>query len=456
MYIEHDLPDAVREPAARIAVSPSTPAGRAPIVVVGGGAAGLELVTRLARDRKTLGREVVLVDRGLAHIWKPRLHEIATAMQSQSSAENSFVGHATDHHYRFEPGVLLDVDPAANQIVLDELVTADGAEVLPRRRIAYSTLVLALGSEENDFGTPGARAHCLFLNTPEQAGRIRDALLAGAFRVARGRRSSLSIVVVGGGATGVELAAEIKHAIDAFRVHEPELDAGAIRLTIVEASNRLLGPNPPEVSEYAAASLRARDVDLVLGERVIRVDADGLQLGSGRRLDTQLCIWTAGIRGPRAFEEMPALPRTRASRVEVDGWLRCRGLPNVYAIGDCAEWIDPALGRAAPYTAQVASAQAKYLAQALRSQAIGKPVRPFSFESAGAIVSLADRGAAGNLTSRFGRRSREHLVQGFSAQLLYSLLYRRHEFAILGWRRAFARVLTDWLGRAWQPDIKLH
>jgi len=427
-----------------------------PIVVVGGGAAGLELVVQLARHRKAVGWEVVLVDRAFSHFWKPRLHEVATAMQSEAAAESSFIGHARDHGYRFEPGVLLDLDPERHEIVLDDLVTSEGAVVLPSRRIAYSTLVLALGSEENDFGTPGAREHCLFLNTPEQASAIRTALLAGALKVARGEQQALSIAVIGGGATGVELAAEIKHAVDAFREHEPGLDASRIGLVVIEASERLLSANPEEVSDYATASLRRRGVELVLGEHVTSVDAEGIMLGSGRRLDAELRIWTAGIRGPRIFQHMPALALTRSGRVRVDALLRCADLPDIYAIGDCAEWTDPATGRPAPYTAQIASAQARYLGDALQRRQAGRPVAPFRFKSAGAVVSLADRGATGNLTTRFGRRSQEHLIQGLSARLLYALLYRRHELAILGWRRSLARWLADWLERSYQPTIKLH
>jgi NADH dehydrogenase len=427
-------------------------------LVVGGGAAGLELVTRLSRDarRHSGSAGVVLVDRALAHIWKPRLHEIATAMQSAAATESSFLGHASTHGYRFEIGELQQVDPVGHTVTLAPLRGPQGESVLPARTIGYGRLVLALGSEENDFGTPGAREHCLFLNTPEQAVRIRDALLMGAFRVARGEQESLTAVIVGGGATGVELCAEIHHAIDALWVHEPALDRSRVRLILVEASDRLLSANPPEVSAYAAQALTARGVEFVLGDRVASVDGAGVHLKGGRRIDAQLRIWTAGIRGPRVLEQMPGLPRTRSGRLQVDAGLRCGGLPDVYAIGDCAEWIDPVDGRPAPYTAQVASAQARYLAGALKAAASGREAPPFRFQSAGAIVSLGDRGAAGNLTTRFGRHSRDQYVQGLSAQLVYAALYRRHDLAIHGWRGGLARWLADWLGRSYQPELKLH
>ena len=463
MFTEPSFPpdDSVRPAASVTFAEPAARPRAGPTVVVGGGAAGLELVTRLSRHaRKECGKDdppsVVLVDRALGHIWKPRLHEIATAMQSPVAAESSFLGHASTHGYRFEIGELQQVDPIGHTVTLAPLLGPEGEGVLPERTISYGRLVLALGSEENDFGTPGAREHCLFLNSTDQAVRIRDALLVGAFRVARGQQDRLSVVVIGGGATGVELSAEIHHAIDALWVHEPALDRSRVQLTVVEAADRLLSANPPEVSAYAAHALQARRVEVIVGDRVASIDARGVQLQGGRRIDAHLRIWTAGIRGPRVLERMPSLQRTRSGRLQVDAKLRCTGVPDIYAIGDCAEWTDPADGRAAPYTAQIASAQARYLAAALKTLATGREVPPFRFESAGAIVSLGDRGAAGNLTTRFGRHSRDHYVQGLSARLVYAALYRRHELAIHGWRGALARLLSDWLDRTYQPELKLH
>jgi len=286
--------------------------------------------------------------------------------------------------------------------------------------------------------------------------QIREALLARAFRVARGEQASLSIVVIGGGATGVELAAEIRDAMDALWEHEPGLDRDRVQLTVVEGAERLLSANPPEVSAYAQASLSSRGVGLALSERVSAVDESGVLLASGRRIDAELKIWTAGIRGPRVFDACPALPRSRSGRVRVDARLQCEGLPGVYAIGDCAEWIDPGTERPAPYTAQVASAQARYLAAAWQSSAAGRHAPAFRFRSAGAVVSLGDRGAAGNLTTRFGRHSRDQFVQGLSAKWVYGTLYRRHELTIHGWRGALARLLSDRLARSYQPVLKLH
>lgn len=440
-----------------------TPPGQClPTVVVGGGAGGLELVTRLCRRLRGPGAGpgaaapagVVLVDHSLGHLWKPRLHEIATAMQSPVAAESSYLSHAQVHGYRFELGSLQAIDLEQRSLVLRALTAADGQVVLPARSIPYGRLVLALGSEENDFGTPGAKAHCLFLNTTQQAVKIRDALLVAALRLAHGQQQTLSVLIVGGGATGVELAAELRHAIDELQLYAQGLRPQQITLTVVEAADRLLSANPVPLSDYAASVLRRQNVQLVLGEQVKGVDASGVVLGNGQRIEAQLKIWTAGIQGPRVLAAIPGLPLSPSGRVRVDARLRCTGLPDVYALGDCAEWTDPATGKPAPYTAQVAAAQARYLAKALAGQA--PDAAPFHFQSGGAIVSLAEHGATGNLTTRFGRDSREHFIQGASARWLYALLYRRHEVAIHGWGRALARLAAQWLAQSYQPTVKLH
>lgn len=437
----------------RVEMNSSPDFRREPDVVVGGGAGGLELVTRMSRRANS---RLVLVDRSLGHVWKPRLHEIATAMQNQATAESSFLGHSLHHGYRFELGALQAIDPAAHRISLAELAGPDGGQLLPERQISYRRLVLALGSEENDFGTPGVRERCLFLNTPDQAMEIRARLLAAAFRLARAQQDSLSIVIIGGGATGVELAAEIGGALDALWVHEPALERARVKITVVEASDRLLNANPKEVSEYATDTLKRRGIALALSERVASVDAQGVELASGRRIEAELVVWAAGIRGPALLERMPDLPLSRSGRVQVDATLQCEGVPGVYAFGDCAEWTDPESGRAAPFTAQVAAAQATYLARMFRRIDAGREARPFSFRSAGAFVSLGDGFAAGNLTTRFGRHSRDRFIQGLSARLVYAALYRHHELTVHGWRAAGARWLVDRISRVYEPALKLH
>jgi len=400
---------------------------------------------------------LVLVDQELGHVWKPRLHEIATAVHDVVSAETSFLSHSLAHGYHFELGKLEALDLAGSSITLAPVSGPDGKPVLPRREISYGRLVLALGSDANDFGTPGVREHCHFLNSTADAERIRQRLLALLMRVARGVQDDVSIAIVGGGATGIELAAEIYHSLDSVRTLEPQIRPEQMNLTVLEAGQRVLGASPPEQSEYATGTLLARGIRLMTGSRVRRADAAGLHLDDGQTVAADLVVWAAGVRGPALLSSLLGLPLSSTGRVLVDGHLQCVHCPGVFALGDCAQWTDPRTGQPAPYTAQVASAQARYLAALLaRGNPGGPNIPPFRFASKGSVVSLGEDGAVGNLTTRFGQDSKGALIQGLSAKWVYGLLLRRHEVAVHGWGRAAARLLVEKLQRTYQPRIKLH
>lgn len=218
-----------------------------PTVIVGGGTAGLELVTALAKKLRTTAAKspLVLVDKELGHVWKPRLHEIATATQDVVSAESSFLSHSKTHGYQFELGRLDSIDFLKGAISLAPLLGPDGQTVLPRRDLHYGRLVLALGSDSNDFGIPGVREFCHFLNSTAQAEGIRQRLLPLFLRVTRGLQPSMSVIIVGGGATGIELAAEIYHSMDRMRTFGPPIQPEQMRMTVIEAGQRVLSSSPP-------------------------------------------------------------------------------------------------------------------------------------------------------------------------------------------------------------------
>jgi NADH:ubiquinone reductase (H+-translocating) len=250
--------------------------------------------------------------------------------------------------------------------------------------------------------------------------------------------------------------AELHRSVEALQGMEPGMSLAKVHFTLIEAADRLLSGNPAELSQYATDFLETRDCRLMLGKRVREVDDKGVHLASGEFVEADLKIWTAGVRGPRVLKDAAGLSIAASGRVKVDEWLQCEGVPSVYALGDCAEWVNPRTGRPAPYTAQVASAQARYLARALDPSYLGRKVLPFEFVSKGSVVSLGPQEAAGTLTTRFGQQSKDHYVQGISAHWLYGSLYRRHELTTLGWRRAFARFLVDHLEKTYSPAIKLH
>ncbi len=301
----------VREPAPEAlvrqtepTVSPQTAVAAAAalahqIVIVGGGAGGLVLATRLGNRLGRRGRALVtLVDCALTHIWKPLLHEVAAGTLAAESDGLDYFAHARRHHFAFEPGRMCGLDRARREIVLDPVADPGGAESGPRRRLGYDTLVLAVGSSINDFGVPGVREHCLFLDSAAQAERIHRLILGrflrGHAEASSGAGRRLRFAVVGAGATGVELAAELRHAARelvgyGLRGIDPDRD---VDVRLIEAAPSVLPALPERLQVATERQLRALGVEVRTAEQVDRVTSEGVhtrngQLDSGRpdRLD---------------------------------------------------------------------------------------------------------------------------------------------------------------------------
>ena len=191
------------------------------IVIVGGGAGGLELVRRLGAKLGRDAYDVILIERNQTHIWKPLLHEVAAGSLDANLDEVGYRSHGHRWGYRFFLGSLETIDRAARQVVVAPILDEDGTEIIGRHRIRYDYLILCLGAVSNDFGTPGVREHCLFLEDREQADRFRQKLLNHCLRVSRtmttdfGADAYVNVTIVGGGATGVELAAGLRRKSEA-------------------------------------------------------------------------------------------------------------------------------------------------------------------------------------------------------------------------------------------------
>src|ERR1700674_4630039 len=214
------------------------------IVVVGGGAGGLELATRLGDSLGSSARaQVTLVDRSRTHLWKPLLHEVAAGSMDIHAHQLDYLAQARWHHFPCALGALAGLDRGARHIVVAAVKDDEGAEILPQRRIPYDMLAIALGSESNDFGTPGVREHAFTIDNAWQAHLFHRRLVNACFRAnfaADGR--VLTIAIVGAGATGVELAAELHNTLRVLTAYglenfNPEKQ---IRICVIEAGPRIL------------------------------------------------------------------------------------------------------------------------------------------------------------------------------------------------------------------------
>ncbi|HEV8646818.1 MAG TPA: FAD-dependent oxidoreductase, partial [Burkholderiales bacterium] len=294
------------------------------IVIVGGGAGGLELATRLGRTlRKRKQALITLVDRSRTHLWKPLLHQVAAGSMDMNDHELDYLYQARWHHFQFRLGCMDGLNRAKKQIHLAPTVDEDGREVIPARTIAYDTLVMAIGSTTNDFGTPGAREHAISLDNPRQAALFHSRLLNACLRANAQQEplqpGQLHIAIIGAGATGVELAAELHITIREFvsfgldRIN-PERD---IKITIIEAAPKILPALPERLSIAVLGLLKKLKVEVLTGEKVTEVSAQGVKTANGREIPAELVVWAAGIKAPDFLRDLDGLETNRINQLMV-------------------------------------------------------------------------------------------------------------------------------------------
>ena len=437
------------------------------IAVVGGGAGGLELAIRLARATR-LGRRarVTLVDRNPAHIWKPRLHEIAAGLLVAAEEEAGYAAQAAKHGFDFVLGEAAALDPDKRELRIaatpfpqdDEVSQGRPGEMLPARTLAYDIAVLAIGSTVDDFGTPGVGEHAYALDTPRQAQHLHRAFLAQAARVKAGVQPKVRVVIVGAGTTGVELAAELRNAGKRLSQYRSLIDPDQLEITVIEMGDRPLPSAAESLSAYARDMLGAHHVQMHFGAKVTRVEAEAVQLKDGRTIAADLIVWASGVKSQELTKPLTGFARMAGGQLTVDATLRAmredgEALDSLYAIGDCAAFAMGEDGKPLGATAQAAHQQAHLLARSIARQLRGRPALPFRFHYQGTLVSLGAGEAVGDVPApiRGGLR-----VAGGAAKLAYAGLYQAHLAELFGWGRTAALTLSGVLRRSAQPSVKLY
>ncbi len=441
--------------------SPTERAGLHHIVVVGGGAGGLELVTRLG---DTLGRRrrarITLVDRSPTHLWKPLLHEVAAGSMDFDHHALDYLAQARWHHFRFQLGEMLGLDRAARQIRLAATRDPEGNELLPARAIGYDTLVIAVGSRTNDFGTPGVREHALSLESPREAELFHQRLVSACMRAnaqsAPLAPGQLGVAIIGAGATGVELAAELHNTVRelveyGFERIDPRKD---LRITLIEAAPRILPALPERLSQGAARLLEGLDIAVLTAERVVEVERAGVRMASGRFVPAALTVWAAGVRAPAFLADADGLETNRIGQLVVKATLETTLDPDVFALGDCASC--PWVGRegTVPPRAQAAHQQASHLARTLIDRLAGAAPRAWRYRDFGSLVSLGDYSTVGSL---MGVLTGGTLwLEGWFARVMYVSLYKMHLLALHGVVKVLLDTVVRVITRRTQPRVKLH
>ena len=431
------------------------------IVVVGGGAGGLELATQLGR---TLGRRkrarVTLIDRSRTHLWKPLLHQVAAGSMDLNDHELDYLYQARWHHFQFRLGRMDGLDRANKEVHLAATLDDAGREVLPAHTIAYDTLVIALGSTTNDFGTPGAASYAIALDNTQQAALFHSRLLNACLRANAQQGplqpGQLHIAIIGAGATGVELAAELHNTIREFlafgldRINSEQ----DIKITIIEAAPKILPALSERLSAAVLRLLQKLNVEVLTGERVTEVSPSGVKTATGREIPAELVVWAAGIKAPDILKDIDGLETNRINQLVVTQTLLTTRDPNIFAFGDCASCPWPGKQMPVPPRAQSAHQQASHLSKMLPRHLRGEPLKPFQYRDFGSLISLGKFSTVGSLMGAITRGS--VMIEGLFAKLMYLSLYKMHELALHGFTKVFLDTLARIITRRTEPHIKLH
>lgn len=434
-------------------------AQRPRLVVVGGGAAGLELATQLGQR---LGRrglaDVLLVDPHLAHIWKPMLHEVASGTLDSYADTVDYLAQARAHHFRFVYGRMDGLDRKARELIVGSAIRA-GTTLAPPRRIAYDTLIITVGSISNDFQVPGVAEHCWFLDNRDQADRFHEHFLS-RYLQAQWQPEALTdgqrtVAIVGGGATGVEFAAELHAAMR--QLSRYGFDRGPtsrdLDLVIIQAGPRLVPELPPALGATVGRALERLGIRVHLNARVVAVDGGGLRTSDGHYFPAHIKIWAAGIKAPDFLKDLDGLETDAMNRLVVRPDLQVTRDPDIFAAGDCAACPQPGSAQPVPPRAQAAHQQAMLLAHSMERRLRGKNLPQYIYRDYGSLVSLGRHTAVGNL---MGNLTGNITVSGRIARWMYLGLHKLHQRALHGTTAVVLATLADLLSRPTRPRLKLH
>ncbi|HEV2751419.1 MAG TPA: NAD(P)/FAD-dependent oxidoreductase [Gemmatimonadales bacterium] len=403
-------------------VAGRAPAGRPTVVIVGAGFGGLRAVRALRKAPV----DVVLVDRRNYHLFQPLLYQVATAgLEPEQIARPVRAILRRQKNFEFRMTEVTGLESGAKR-----LITTDGP-------IGYDYLILAVGGETNYFGHTGVPEHGFGLKDVPEAIRIRNHVLRAFERAMlepdpERRRAELTFVVVGGGPTGVEMAGALSELIRLVLVKDyPRLNFKDVRVLLVEATDRLLGPMPARLRDAAAETLWRKHVEVRFGATVEDYDGSRVVLKSGEVIPAGTLIWAAGVKAAHLTTQL-GLPTGRQGRIPVSETLEVAGggHDGVYVIGDAA-YLE-AGGEPLPMMAPVAIQMAETAAQNIRRRVAGEAPTAFRYRDPGSLATIG-RNAAVAYIHGIGFTGFPAWVVWLVVHIIQLIGFRNKLFVLLNW-----------------------
>lgn len=408
------------------------------IVIIGGGFAGLNLAKELLNHKDI---NVTLVDKNNYNFFPPLIYQVATAFLEPSSISYPFRKFfAGKKNLQFRLGELLEVKPAENRIVLNN------------GELSYDYLVFATGAETSYFGMENVKKNAIPMKTLNDAIEMRNTLLkniekASICKDIRKRRKLLTIVVAGGGPTGVEVSGMFAEMRKNILIKEyPELATSASNVYLVDGGDALLSPMSTSSQKDTLEALTKLGVVVKLHTRVVDYVDDTVFFADGSTIQTKNLIWAAGVTA-REFQGIPAESYGRGKRMATDEFNKVNGTTNIYAIGDtCIQFNDPHFPSGHPQVAQVAIQQGLNLAGNFKAMVKGKPLRPFVYKDKGSMAIIGKNKAVVDLP-----KPKMHF-KGFFAWLIWLFI---HLVSLITYRNRL-QTFYNWMIAYFAKDQSLR
>ena len=429
------------------------------IVIVGGGAGGLELATHLGNKLgKRKKAKITLLDFNRTHIWKPLLHEVAAGTFDSYENQVEYMAQAKSNHFEYRLGRMYKLDRKNRIVYVEPTYNNENEEIIPERQFLYDTLIIAVGSVSNDFGIEGVREHCMFLDTKQEAQSFQNRLLEIYIKANTQNQAispgQLDVVIAGAGATGVELSAQLYKVSRLFTAYGlDQINPSNIKIHIVDAADRILSGLPPKLSAATLEELHKLNIDVITEERVVKVNKDHLITHTGRVIPAAIKVWAAGIKAPDFLKNLDGLEVNRTNQLIVKQTLQTTLDENIFALGDCAQCDWKEKDSFVPPRAQSAHQQASLMVKSISARLKNKPLPEFNYKDYGSLVSLGKYSTVGNL---MGNLTGTVMIEGFFARLMYLSLYKLHQLALFGFYRTMMLSIAYTLRSTVDPKIKLH
>jgi NADH dehydrogenase len=395
------------------------------VLVLGGGFAGVGAVKKL-EDAEV---DVVLVDKHDYHTFQPLLYQFATGL-----LETTAVGHSLRDLVKRQDNATVHQAPVTGVDLDAKQVSFEGLDP-----IAYDYLVLALGAQVTFFGTEGAAEHAFPMYTLSDAVRLKNHLLdrweAADKDSALVEDGALTVVVVGGGPTGVETAGAVAELYRSnFDRDYPDLPQEKARIVLVEAGEEIFAMFKPNLREYAKDALEKRTVEVVTGARVQSVAPTRVTLASGEVIAAHTLVWGAGLQG-NALVGSLGIELQRGNRIAVGPDLELPGHPGVFVVGDVAAITDSKTGQVLPQLGSVALQSGEHAGETIGRRVAGKKEKPFAYRDKGTMAAIGRHAA---VVQMLGGRT----MTGHKAQFAWRTVH----LALLPTNEDRAKAIVDWAG----------